>query len=176
LNQNEEDMTRTFARICALLLILFSTTALAAPNAEGSRVAPFSIEDQYGETHAIDGSVRAILLGRDMDAGDVLEDALAESGRELLLRTSTVYVADVSRMPSFIRRWIAEPKMRRRGYPMLLDRDGALTKDLPNEKGKATLIQLDQLEIVKVRYFESSADLRAALDELPSKAVGTIAP
>jgi hypothetical protein len=42
--------------------------------------------------------------------------------------------------------------------------------------GKATLIQLDQLEIVKVRYFESSADLRSALDELPSKAVGNMAP
>jgi hypothetical protein len=169
-------MTRTFACICALLLILFSTTALAAPNAEGSRVAPFSIEDQYGETHAIDGSVRAILLGRDMGASDVLEDALAESNRELLLRTGTVYIADVSRMTSFIRRWIAEPKMRRRGYPMLLDRDGALTKDLANEKGKATLIQLDQLEIVKVRYFESSTDLRAALDDLPSKAAGTATP
>jgi hypothetical protein len=169
-------MTRTIACIRALLLILFSSTALAAPGAAESRIAPFSVEDQYGEMHAIDGSVRAILLGRDMGASDILEDALAESGRELLTRTGTVYIADVSRMPSFIRRWIAEPKMRRRGYPMLLDRDGDATKELPNEKGKATLIQLDQLEIVKVRYFESSGDLRSALDELPFGDEGTITP
>jgi hypothetical protein len=169
-------MTRTIAGIRSLLLILLSSTALAAPGAAGSRVAPFSLEDQYGDMHAIDGSVRAILLGRDMDASDVLEDALAESGRELLLRTGTVYIADASRMPSFIRRWIAEPRMRRRDYPMLLDRGGDATKELPNEKGKATLIQLDRLEIVKIRHFESSADLRSVLDELPSEAVGTIAP
>jgi len=169
-------MLRDFLSVCALLLVVVASASGAEPYSEGSVVAPFSMEDQFGEIHAIDGSVRAILLGRDMDAGDVLQGALAESGAALLVRTGAVYVADVSRMPSLIRRWIAEPKMRRRGYPMLLDRDGLLTKALPNEEGKATLIRLDHLRVEAVRHFDSAEDLRSALEQLPSKNTGELAP
>jgi hypothetical protein len=169
-------MLRKLLNICVLVLILYAAPSAAAEYSEGSVVAPFSIEDQFGQTHEIDGSVRAVLLGRDMGAGDVLQSALAESGAALLVRTGTAYLADVSRMPSLIRSWIAEPKMRRRGYPMLLDRSGLLTKELPSEKGKATLILLDQLRIVKIRHFESAEELRSALDQLPPGSVGKATP
>jgi predicted DNA-binding WGR domain protein len=43
---------------------------------------------------------------------------------------------------------------KKRGYPMLLDREGELTKNLPGAEGKATIVELEGLKITGVRHFE----------------------
>lgn len=145
------------------------------PLLEGSTLSPFSIRDQHGETHRIDRSVRAIVFGREMGAGEIIKNTLAESGARLLTDARAVYVADVSGMPSIIRKLFAEPKLRKRPYPMLLDRDGSATTWFPGEEGRATLLILEQLEIVAIRHIASADELRTELSELAGRADGGLA-
>jgi hypothetical protein len=151
--------------LCALAAACATDSAKAPPamNAVGDPLQPFSLQDQHGENHSVDTSTRLILFSRDMDGGDVVKQVLAEQAGDYLGARHAVYLADISRMPGFISKTIAIPRMRDRSYPTLLDLEGSVTARLPSQPGKATLIRLDELTIVEVRYAGTSDELRAAL-------------
>ena len=109
----------------------------------------------------MDSHVRLVLFSRDMDGGRVLQDALQKGGAAWLERNRALYVADVSRMPGLIRRVIAKPRMRRRGYPMLLDETGDATASLPHKEGHATLLFLDAGRLTRIEYVTSAQSVRA---------------
>jgi hypothetical protein len=140
--------------------------ARAEPWAEGRTLEPLALPDQHGQARAIDASVRALLFARDMDGGSLLKEAVGEDGAALLERRGVVYVADVSRMPGMVRSLFALPSLRRRGYPVLLDLDGAATADFPSEPAKGTLVTLDALRVGSIRHYESAEALRGALEAL----------
>lgn len=159
---------RRLARVLATCALL-ATLALAGPMGAAETLGvgdPFptiDLLDQHGEPHAVDASVRLVIFTRDMKAGGVVREALEEEGAALLSRHGTVYVSDVSRMPAFIRRTVAKPRMRRRPYPVLLDERGDATATLPSEAGQATLLFLDALRITRLERVGSVEALRTAL-------------
>ena len=121
------------------------------------------LEDQHGATGTIDDETRQVLFTRDMDAGDVVKAALAHDGAALLAAGGTVYVADISGMPSLVRRLFALPKMRKRENSMVPDTDGEATRRIPGKSGSATLIGLDGLKITSLRYLADIDELKATL-------------
>ena len=66
-------------------------------------------------------------------------------------------------MPGMVARLIAVPRMRKRPYPMLLDRDGEATRLFPTRAGAATILTLDSLQIVEVGYADSAAEILRVL-------------
>lgn len=141
--------------------------AVAEPYVVGSTLPELVLPDQHGETRRVDASVRAVLFSRDMAGGKLIQELLAEGGAALLEQHGAVYVSDVSRMPGFVRRFIAKPRMRKRPYPMLLDEDGGATADFPSQEGRATLLRLDALRVTEVVESGSTEELRQALDSGP---------
>jgi hypothetical protein len=150
-------------RAIALLLVFASTAARAEPYAVGAALEPFELADQHDQVRRVDAARRALLFTRDMQAGDVLKQALAADGAALLDAAGAVYVADVSGMPALVLRMFALRKMRARPSPMLLDRDGSQTARLPVEAGKVSLLVLDALRVKEIRYLGSPEEIRAAL-------------
>ena len=65
----------------------------------------------------------------------------------------------------------AMPGFRKRPYAMLLDRDGAVTKDLPSQTGAVTVLTLDRRVVRHVEYVTSPARLRALLAPMPATRV-----
>jgi len=159
-------------RIAASALVAaglaLAPTAAAESLGAGARLPALTLEDQHGEAHTLDPSLRAVVFSRDMDGGGVIRDALQEEGDLLLEDADAVYVADVHGMPGIIRSLIAKPRMRDRPYPMLLDEEGEATAAFPSEPGKATLLLLDELEITGVEHPGSPEELREALEALRS--------
>jgi len=167
------------AVVLALLLgLVLPAVARAAdpppePLGVGDTLPELPLTDQHGAQHVVDASVKIILFSRDMDGGDILKSALADLPEGSLDAAGAVYVSDISGMPSFVARLFALPRMRRRPYPMLLDRTGEVTVLLPDEPGRATLIHLDALQITEVEHLETPEAVRARLvpaDESTTKA------
>jgi len=148
-------------------LVLVAGGAAGEPIGAGSTLAPFAAEDQHGARVEVDERVRLLVFSRDMDGGDVVKQALADTGQAFLDDRHAVYVADISRMPAVISTLIAVPRMRRRPYRVLLDRDGASTRDLPYEKGRPTVLVLEALRVLRVEHPGSADALRAALASDP---------
>ena len=147
----------------ALLGLLVPLAAGADVYSVGNEIEPFSIEDQHGQTHQLDASVEAVLFSRDMKGGDLIKAALADVSPSFLEQHHAVYLADISGMPGLIARMFAIPKMRRRPYPMLLDRDGSPSEKFPDVEGKATVVSLAKLRVTAIQHFTTADDLMRAL-------------
>jgi hypothetical protein len=145
------------------LALLAALPVRAEPWAAGERIEPFSLEDQHGTVRHVDAGTRVVLFSRDMDGGDVLKRALEGVPEGFFAARGAAYVADISRMPGLVTRLFALPSMRRRPYPMLLDRDGATTARLPDAEGQATLIFLEDLRIERVVHAARPEELCEAL-------------
>ena len=147
-----------------VLLLLVAASAGAEPYAVGGTLRPFSVEDQHGARATVGEGVRAILVSRDMDAGDIVKGALADADQRFLDERGVVYVADISGMPALISRMIALPRMRERKYRVLVDREGTIARDFPRVEKRPTLVGLEGLRIVSIDHPASAAELRAALE------------
>jgi len=170
--------TRASLALLALLAAALAAATLATPiRAEeqaaaedaadawvvGERIEGFALEDQHGETRRVDAATRLVLFSRDMDGGGLLRSALEDTPSETLPERDAVYVADISGMPGLVARLFAVPAMRRRPYPMLLDRTGETTARLPDVEGQATLVFLDDLVVTRVEHADSDDVVRRLL-------------
>ena len=154
----------------ALLLpfaLLAAVGAGAEPYAVGDVLEALAFEDKHAVAHDLDDSVRVVLFSRDMDGGDVLKQSMKEAPDGFLAERGALYVADIARMPSLVARLFAIPSMRRRPYPMLLDRDGSKTARFPSEEGAATLMFLEELRLVRLLFSTSPAEVRGAIGLSP---------
>ncbi len=147
------------------LLALLAGHAHADSLGPGTLLSTFTIQDQHGRPHRVDEQVDAILFARDMDASRRIDAALRE--RNATLEDGRViWISDISGMPRLISQLVAVPSMRRRPYVMLLDHDGALTRDFPGSAGKVTLLRLQDLRITGVEELGSAEALGATLGTL----------
>jgi len=121
------------------------------------------LRDQFGEEHTLDQNVDLVFFAKDMNGGKLIQDLLAGAEPGLLEELRAVYVADVSKMPALITRTMAIPSMKKRSYPMLLDRTGMVTEPFPGVEGKATLIRLEKLRIWEIENLATADELRAAI-------------
>ena len=109
----------------AVGISLFAATAAQAePLRPGMAMPEIRLMAQHDAAVTIGAEVRYVLVTRDMDSGDLVKEALAENGGATLEAARAVYVSDISRMPGVITKLFALPAMRKRGYRILLDRDG----------------------------------------------------
>lgn len=142
---------------------LFVGIAQASYYAEGERVAPITLQDQFEQQVVVDANTQVLLFSRNMKGGDIIKEALEKKAADGQTTEKLVYVADISGMPSLIAKFVAIPQMKDLPFSMGLDRDGDVSSMLPGEKDKATLIKLDKLKIVDVEIFDSSEALLKAL-------------
>jgi hypothetical protein len=98
-----------------------------------------------------------------MDAGRIAKAVLAEHTAATLAARGAVYVADISKMPGLVSRLIAIPRMRRRPYPVLLDREALTIRRFPATGGRVTAVHLAEGRITAIEQLDSEATLRAAL-------------
>jgi hypothetical protein len=124
--------------------------------AVGDTMPEIALEDQHGEPRAIGRTTRIVLFSRDMDGGELLKAGLADAAPGFLAEHDAVYLSDISGMPRLVARMFALPSMRRRAYPMLLDRTGEATAELPDQPGQATLIFLRELRIERIEHVSSA--------------------
>lgn len=151
------------------LLVAILLCAVSARATAPSTLTPFELDDQHGVRGRVDSQTRLLVVTRDMDAGALAKKALAGIGQPDLDARGVVYVSEISRMPGLVSRLFALPAMRRRPYRILVDPDGAATRDVPSEAGAVAVLSLDALRIVAVEQLRTASAVRDALLRLPQR-------
>jgi hypothetical protein len=154
---------RRLLAFAVTISVFAATGAQAEPLRPGVAMPEIRLLDQHDAAVTIGPEVRYVLVTRDMDSGNLVKEALAENGGATLESARAVYVSDISRMPGVITKLFALPAMRKRGYRILLDRDGKATADIPNEEGKITVLELADGAIARIHYVSTIDGLRALL-------------
>ena len=153
------------ARVLALVTLVAVTGAQAAPLGEGATFPAITLADQHDVQATVGPETKLLLFTRDMDASKITKEVLAENGAAELARAHATYVADISAKPSLVTTLFAMPGLRKRPYPMLLDRDGVVTKDFPSQTGAVTVVTLDHQVVLHVEYVTTAVRLREILAE-----------
>ncbi|WP_394203951.1 hypothetical protein [Shewanella waksmanii] len=149
----------------ALIVVVCSlwfSMANAAILEQGATIDSMEFQDQFDQQIGVDSQTQQLLFSRNMKGGEIIQAALEANGDNT--PATTVYVADISGMPSLIAKFVAVPRMKDLPFKMALDREGEVTKSLPGEKDKASLITLDNLKIVDIQIFEDADELAKALN------------
>lgn len=152
------------SRFLRLTATVFATAALtmglslAAPYAEGSKVEPFSAKDQHEQAFTLKpADTRFLLVSHDMETGKKANAALNALGKDFLGAKNAVYVANIHGMPG-IGRMFAMPKMRKYVHRIILGDDEALIAKFPEQKGKVTVLKLNDGKVASITYWTPGAE------------------
>lgn len=125
-------------------------------------------KDQWGNTQALDGDTRWLIVSQSMDAGDMVKETFEKLELTSPADYGLLYLADVSGMPGPITKFFALPAMRDYAFPMALIREedelAALNLPITNEEA-VTVLALESLSIVDVLAFDDAATFEAFLNE-----------
>ncbi len=162
--------SKHWAFLLVLFLALFPVGATGSePMRPGNQLAPFSLEDQHGQEHELGSSISLILFTRNRAGAAVMTEFMEGRDGEFLSDRGIAYINDISAMPSFAASLFALPKMRRRPYDILLDRNTEATARFPDKAGSATLIFLKELVVRNVEYVSDAEALGKRLEAMPKK-------
>ncbi|WP_394130221.1 hypothetical protein [Shewanella maritima] len=139
---------------------LASFAAAAQTINVGSQLAEIKLEDQFEQSLSLTSETQYLLFSRDMKGGEVVQLALEQ--HENNDAVDIIYLADISKMPGLISRFIAVPRMKDYPFSVGLDREGDATSNLPSNKDVATLVTLDNLTVKSIQFIDD-ADALAKL-------------
>lgn len=152
------------SRFLRLTATVFATAALsmglslAAPYTEGSKVEPFTAKDQHEKPFTLKpADTKFLLVSHDMETGKKANAALNALGKDYLGTKNAVYIANIHGMPG-IGRMFAMPKMKKYVHRIILGDDEALIAKFPEQKGKVTVIKLDDGKVNSIAYWTPGAE------------------
>jgi len=150
----------------ALLLALMPLLANALE--PGTRLAPWTLLDQYDQPYSLNASTHVLLVAQDMDGAKLVKAALAETPKGYLESRDAVFVADIQRMPALISKLFAVPAMRDYSYRVMLDRDGRVASRYDVPAGQVLWLQLKDGVLVRQQAFAEAQALKAAMADSPA--------
>ena len=138
-------------------VMVFSQAAVA----DVVKLKPQSFETQFDQTLSLNTQTQWVIFSTTKDGGNWVKEAFAQLNfnEATLASKQLLYVADIHKMPSFISKMFAIPKMRDYGFPIALDKEGEGTQDWPTQENAVNVYQLNQLEVIKTMHFANQSDL-----------------
>lgn len=148
-----------------LLSLFFTLPAFSFALEVGSEVLPETFQNQFDESMTISEKTTNLFFTEDKVAADWMKEVLEGSSTKLEEKNS-LYVSDISKMPSIVTKFMALPAMKKYSFKMALDQEGLATKSWPREKEKLTWIELKNRQVKAIKYLGSKEEIAAAVKGL----------
>lgn len=125
----------------------------------------FSLEDQFDKVHNVTPETKNMIMVFSKQAGHTVKDFLDTKEPDFLSKKNTLFVADVSAMPTIIQ-WFVLPTLTSHKYPMMLLNDDELSKKYIDEKNKekVMLLTFKNKIVVEKKFFDNMDDILKELD------------
>lgn len=134
-----------------LLLPLFALFLYANSFELNQNIGSFSLPNQFDEKQTIDNSIEMIIVSFEKGTGADINQFLSTKDKDFLKNHHTVFIANISGMPSIITKMFALPKMRDYKHSVLLIYDEE-DKRFVSQEDKSTLYRLENGVIKSISY------------------------
>jgi len=134
-----------------LLLAVFATALFSNSFNVNSNIGSFELADQFEKKHTVNSDIQTIIFSSEKDTSAALNEFLASKEKGFLEANKTVFVADISGMPSVISYLFALPKMKKYNYNVLLIEEEGDKRFLKQEE-KLTVYKLENGVVTSVEY------------------------
>ncbi len=106
-----------------LLISLLFTGILFADFKVGDKLPAITLPDQFNKVHKVEAKDTLIIMAFEKETSIAISDYLKTKPASFLTTQHAKYISDISAMPSFISSLIAEPKMKKLSFSILLIKD-----------------------------------------------------
>jgi hypothetical protein len=153
-------------KIIIVMLMVLSSVNIAAQDVlkVGDTLGALPLTDQHDKTLVLTPVVKQIIFAADKSTSTWVGDFLDAKAAAWLAENSSVYVADIHKMPKLISRMIALPKLREKSYSVYLGRTATALSKLPHKEACVTLVGVDALVVTAIEYICSPQELVVALN------------
>lgn len=149
-----------------LILQFFSFSLIfSEPLKAGDELKLIQYQTQFGDEVTVPESTSRLIFASEMEASKIAHSVLENAGADYLKNRSAVLVSDIHRMPYFITKFVALPKLKSYSYTIHLIREEGPGEIFPREKGKLTLISLKKFKILSIKFISSSDELKEELEK-----------
>ncbi|MCK4441914.1 MAG: hypothetical protein KAU90_07890 [Sulfurovaceae bacterium] len=125
----------------------------------------FILPDQFDKAHSLADDTEKLILVFAKSTGHTVKEFLNKQDKDYLTKRNTLFVADISPMPTIIRNTFALPSLRKSNYSVLLIYDERIAKSLKNDKeaDKIAIVNLKNKKVKSVKYITSTEELKSEL-------------
>ena len=155
--------------IILFLLVIFSIGCSSKPEQSvegkieiGKTVKPFTLNDQFEKPHTLTPDTKMLILVFQKATGHLVKEYFNKKPIDFLEKRDTVFVADVSGMPSIIYSMFAKSDLQKHKYPIWLifdDNESAKFKNVQNED-KIEIVYLDNLKVTDIKLITTEDELK----------------
>jgi len=126
----------------------------------------FTLPDQFDKAHTLTDQTKKVIFVFAKATGHTVKEFLKKQDKNYLPSRNTLFIADVSGMPTVIRNTFALPDFKKSPYSVVLIYDKAIADTYKNEKDtdKITLITLKDRTITNIQTFTTEKELATALN------------
>jgi len=125
---------------------------------------PFTLKDQFGKEHAITTMPKIMIISFGKETGQLISSYFNELGSEYLTKHDIKLIADVSGVPSLLRKTIIVPKMKKYNFEILLSTDKSFTEQFAKKDDKLTVLKIENGDIVDTIFVDSEAMLKGVIE------------
>jgi len=126
----------------------------------------FTLPDQFDKAITLTPATKKVIFVFAKDTGHTVKEFLKKQDKNYLPSRDTLFVADVSGMPTIIRNTFALPDFRKSPYSVALIYDKVIASTYKNKKDadKITIASLNDGVITKIQTLTTEEALKAALN------------
>lgn len=157
-------MTRLVNFFTISLIAFFILIPFGYTQENLQQLPSIELKNQFDEKVLVNSESRFIIFSADKNVSDTINKVLEENKISSLETFKGIYVADISAMPTMITEMFAIPKMKKYSFKLALDREGDISKKIPQEKGKATLLEIKNLQIIRKSFTDNASEIKKFID------------
>jgi hypothetical protein len=137
-----------------VLFLAMLTTALFSNSFDvNSTIGSFELADQFENKQTVNADVKTIIFSAEKTTSAGLNEFLSSKEKGFLEKNNTVFIADISGMPSVISYLFALPKMKKYNYNVLLIQEED-DKRFSTKEEKLTVYKLENGIVKSVQYID----------------------
>ena len=141
-----------------LFTVFLGLSAFANSLTIGNNLPTLTIKDQFEKDFTVDANIKTIIFSATKTEGTTIKEFLLTKNKDYLATNNTVYVADITGMPSLITKFIAMPKMKDYPFSVLLV-DEASKGLFPVKEDMISIISLENGKITDIKYVKTAEEL-----------------
>ncbi len=140
-------------------------SATATDGLKKGSTLSFTLPDQFDKAVTLSPDTKKIIFVFAKATGHTVREFLKKQDKDYLPSRHTLFVADVSGMPTVIRNTFALPDFKKSSYSVLLIYDKTIANSYKNaeDADKITIITLDNKTVIDVQTVTSEEELKKAL-------------
>jgi hypothetical protein len=132
-------------------LLALAVSLFAGVNA-GQPFPGLTLEDQFKKSHTITPETQTVLISFERAVSKSFTAFMEQQPKGFLAENNTLFISDISAMPTLISKMFGLPKMQKYNYTVLLNYDDAFEKQFDKQEGKLTLYRLKGGKVTSVEF------------------------